>query len=69
MITLDFALAPRAAEIRARHYHRAKRPFSLADAILIAPTPADGRIATADPDVLALAPTEALEVVALPGQA
>jgi len=66
-IALDLALARRAAEIRARHYHRAKPPISLADAILIASTTADGRIATADPDVLAVAQDEGLEIVALPG--
>ena len=67
-VTLDFATARKAAEIRARHYHRSSRPISLADAILIASTTPGTRIATADPDVLAVAHAEGLESVALPGQ-
>jgi hypothetical protein len=58
--------AQRAAEIRAQHYHRSKRPISLADAILIASAGPDDRIATADPDVLAVAGAEGLGVVRLP---
>ena len=65
---LDLSVARRAAEIRARHYHRSTRPISLADAILIASAAPDGRIATADPDVLAVAELEGLQSVALPGQ-
>ena len=64
---LDVPLARRAAELRARHYHRARRPISLADAILIASAGPDDRIATADPDVLAVAASEGLEIVRLPG--
>lgn len=67
-VPLDVAIARRAAELRARHYHRSSRPISLADAVLIAATGADDRIATADPDVLAVAKYEQLETVALPGQ-
>lgn len=67
-IALDIALARRAAEIRAQHYHRSSCPISLADAILIASTPLDGRIATADPDVLSVAKLEGLETLALPTQ-
>jgi predicted nucleic acid-binding protein len=67
-VTLDFATARKAAEVRARHYHRSSRPISLADAILIASAAPGARIATADPDVLAVAHAEGLESVALPGQ-
>jgi predicted nucleic acid-binding protein len=66
-LALDIAVARRAAEIRSRHYHRSKRPISLTDAVLVASTPADGRLATADPDLLAVAREEGLRVVALPG--
>lgn len=65
---LDLDVARRAAEIRSAHYHRSSRPISLADAILVASAGATGRIATADPDVLAVARAEGLETVPLPGQ-
>jgi predicted nucleic acid-binding protein len=67
-VPLDLTVAHRAAEIRARHYHRSSRPISLADAVLIGSAERGDRIATADPDVLAVAKAEKLESVALPGQ-
>lgn len=67
-ISLDLPVAHRAAEIRARHYHRSTCPISLADAILIASAPPDARIATADPDVLSVARVEGIETLALPVQ-
>ncbi len=67
-IALDTAGAQRAAEIRARHYHRAKRPISLADAILLAAAADDDAIATADPDVLAIAALEGIPTIELPGE-
>jgi predicted nucleic acid-binding protein len=65
---LDIDVARRAAEIRAKHYHRTTRPISLADAVLLASAQPGDRIATADPDVLAVAKAEHLGVVALPQQ-
>lgn len=67
-VALDAAVARRAAEIRAKHYHRNRRPISLADAVLIASARPGDSIATADPDVLAVAEAEALESIALPEQ-
>lgn len=67
-IPLDRVLARRAAELRSKHYHRAKRPISLADAILIASAAADDTIATADPDVLAIAALEGITTIELPGE-
>ena len=67
-LLLDSTVARRAAEIRARHYHRSSRPISLADAVLIGSAKLGDRIATADPDILAVAKAEKLESVALPGQ-
>jgi hypothetical protein len=64
----DLDAARRAAEIRARHYHRSSRPISLADAVLIASAKQGDRIATADPHVLAVAGAEELEPIALPGE-
>jgi PIN domain nuclease of toxin-antitoxin system len=67
-VSLDSAVARRAAEIRARHYHRSSRPISLADAVLIASAGRGDRVATADPDVLAVTAAEEIESVALPEQ-
>jgi predicted nucleic acid-binding protein len=67
-VPLDSNLVRRAAEIRAGHYHRSSRPISLADAVLIASANQGDRIATADPDVLAVAKAEKLESIALLGQ-
>jgi predicted nucleic acid-binding protein len=67
-IDLDRAVARRAAEIRAKHYQRSTRPISLADAVLLASAKRGDRIATSDPDVLAVAKAERLGSVALPGQ-
>ncbi len=68
VMSLDTATARAAAEIRAEHYHRSSRPISLADAVLIASAKPDHRIATADPDVLAVAKLEDLETIVLPEQ-
>lgn len=67
-IPLDLDIARRAARIRASHYHRASRPISIADAVLIASANQGDRIATADPDVLAVARAEKLDSVGLPEQ-
>jgi predicted nucleic acid-binding protein len=67
-LPLDLATARRAAGIRALHYHRSSRPISLADAVLIATARSGDGIATADPDVLAVARVEGLDVIALPAQ-
>jgi predicted nucleic acid-binding protein len=67
-VPLDLVLARRAAELRSTHYHREARPISLADAILVASARRGDRIATADPDVLAVAAAEDIESIELPGQ-
>jgi predicted nucleic acid-binding protein len=66
--SLDLLVTCRAAELRARHYHRSTRPISLADAVLLASARSGDRIATADPDVLAVARAEHLASLALAGQ-
>ena len=65
---LDLPTAHRAALIRSRQYHRSSRPISLADAILLALAGPDDRIATADPDVLAVAHDEGISSVDLAPQ-
>lgn len=67
-VPLDLPTARRAAEIRATHYHRSSRPISLADAVLIASARKDDRLATADPDVLAVARAEEIHTTPLPEQ-
>jgi predicted nucleic acid-binding protein len=68
VVPLDAEMAQAAAEMRSKHYHRSSRPISLADAVLLASAKTDDRIATADPDVLAVAEKEGIETIALPGQ-
>lgn len=56
----------RAAEIMVRHYHRTKRPLSLADCALLAAAEGGDEIATSDPHVLAVAELEGIGTLALP---
>jgi predicted nucleic acid-binding protein len=67
-VPLDLGLARRAAGIRALHYHRATRAISLADAVLVASAGRGDLVATADPDVLAVARAEDIGTIALPPQ-
>lgn len=67
-IPLDLAIAARAAEIRARHYHRSSCPISLADAILLASAKLGDRVASADPHVLAIASLREMTPIELPEQ-
>lgn len=65
VIPFTMSHAWRAAELRARYYHRRESALSLADCCLIAvATPAD-RVATADPSVLRMAEAEGIATVAL----
>jgi PIN domain nuclease of toxin-antitoxin system len=56
----------RAAELRAKHYHRTRRPLSLGDCLLLAMTDQEDRLATADPHVLTAASEEQIGWIALP---
>ena len=56
-----------AAELRGKHYHRRSRPISMADSLLLAHVLSSERaVATADPDVAAVARSEGSAVIALP---
>lgn len=66
LLPLGAPQAWRAGEIRAAHYHRSRCPISLADAVLVASTPADGRIASSDGPLLAVAASEDIATVVLP---
>jgi predicted nucleic acid-binding protein len=65
-LAVDAALARRAGETRAEHYHRTNRPISLADAVLLAAAESGDKIATADSDVLAVAAELGIETIQLP---
>jgi PIN domain nuclease of toxin-antitoxin system len=64
---IEPAVAWRAAGLRVRHYHRSRRPLSLADCLLLAAVAAEERLATADPDLLAVAEAEGTGWIALRG--
>lgn len=66
LLPLGPAQAWRAGEIRAAHYHRSRCPISLADAVLVASASADGRIASSDGALLAVAENEGIATAALP---
>jgi PIN domain nuclease of toxin-antitoxin system len=66
LLPLGPAQAWRAGEIRAAHYHRSRCPISLADAVLVASTPAGGRIASSDGPLLAVAASEDIATAVLP---
>ncbi|HEX5584524.1 MAG TPA: PIN domain-containing protein [Gaiella sp.] len=55
----------RAADLRARHYHRSRLAVSVADCVLVATARADDEIATADRGVLQVARSENISVVPL----
>jgi PIN domain nuclease of toxin-antitoxin system len=65
LLPLGAAQAWRAGEIRAAHYHRSRCPISLADAVLVASTPAGGRIASSDGLLLRVAASEGIPTAAL----
>lgn len=65
-IPLSEQAAWRAAEIRIAHYHRTKRPLSLADCALLASAAPADTIATSDSHVLAVADLEGIQTLALP---
>lgn len=65
LIALSEPIAWRAGELRGRHYHRTRRPVSLADCVFLASAgPADA-VATLDGDLAAMAREEGVEVVVL----
>jgi predicted nucleic acid-binding protein len=65
-VPVDADLARAAAEIRIEHYHRKKRPLSLADVALLAAAQSPDRIATSDSGVLAIAAELGIETIELP---
>jgi predicted nucleic acid-binding protein len=62
VLPLDEPTAWSAARLRARHYHRRRRPVSLADCVLVASSKAGDEVATNDPAVLDMARDEGVKV-------
>jgi PIN domain nuclease of toxin-antitoxin system len=65
LLALDAARAWRAGELRARHYHRTRRPVSLADCGLIACAGPGDSIASLDAVLIAMARDEQVDIVEL----
>lgn len=66
LTTIDERIARRAADIRARRYHRTRAPLSLADCILLAATGEEDELATADGPLIRTAEAEGVRVRTLP---
>ena len=67
-LPVDGASGLRAGLLRAGHYHRRNRAVSMADCIAAeAARSSGGRLATADPHLLALCDDEGIGVIPLPG--
>jgi predicted nucleic acid-binding protein len=67
VVSVDAAIALSAGRLHARHYHRTRRPVSLADCTALATAIArQERLATSDPALLAAARDEGCPVVPLP---
>ena len=64
-IDVGFPLVEAAAGLRAKHYHRERRPLSLADCICIAAAGSDGAVASADEAMLAMAEAEEIRSLVL----
>jgi predicted nucleic acid-binding protein len=64
-IDVGFPIVEMAVHLRAKHYHRERRPLSLADCICVAAAGSDGAVATADEAMLAMAEAEGIRRVAL----
>jgi predicted nucleic acid-binding protein len=66
-VPLDWSRARRAAELRARHYHRTRSPVTLADCGAIALAEQFGtELVTSDPAMLRVARAEGVAVIAVP---
>lgn len=65
--TVDGRVGRVAGMLRADHYHRTRRPVSMADCVAVASAALSGQsLATSDPDLLDLASDVGVAVVALP---
>ena len=65
VVPLSEPLAWHAAALRARHYHRRRRPVSIADCVLVASAERGDRVATNDAAVFEIARAEGISVLEL----
>lgn len=65
LVALSEPVAWRAGELRTHHYHRTRRPVSLADCVLLASAGFGDAVATLDADLAAMAREEGVELVSL----
>ena len=67
-IPVEATIGNAAGRLRARHYHRARCPISMADCIAAEIARVTRRpLATADPDLLDVCLAERIEIIPLPG--
>ncbi len=66
VIPVDEALAWRAAELRARRYHRSRTPLSLSDCVCLAAAGEHDLVLTSDGPMLRVAQDEGIRSEALP---
>jgi predicted nucleic acid-binding protein len=62
LLAVDEPMARKAADIRARLYHRTRAPLSLADCVLLGAASSSDEVATADRPLIAAARGEGLKV-------
>ena len=65
LIALSEPIAWRAGELRSRHYHRTRRPVSLADCVFLGSAGSADAVATLDAALVGMAREEGVEVVDL----
>lgn len=66
-IAVEPEIGLQAGRLRARHYHRTRRPLSMADCVLAASAQArDEAAATSDPHLLNMCNAEGIAVIVLP---
>ena len=66
IVAVDESIGLSAGRLHARHYHRTRRPLSLADCVALASALGSGvRLATSDPALIAAAVDEGCPVMAL----
>lgn len=65
LLPVDERMARKAADVRARRYHRTRVPVSLADCVLLAAADTMDALATADAPLIAAARAEGVQITEL----
>jgi predicted nucleic acid-binding protein len=66
LLVIDETIARRAADIRARRYHRSRAALSLADCILLAAAGSSDTLASGDATLIRVAEKEGVSALRLP---